>query len=944
MDASTQSASSQHDAASMESLMQYMPQVRTYSGSLDALAERWNLLTLLGQMSNIGMDMSETREGFQSLTSELLHHLGKENLKKTVAEMQAKAQVAVDIVIRNLFERTADIGFLATDDDFRDFIISSKGTAAGTDQRAAEASGSERASENTDDWASVSHAAIRSRFREYVAKYSVYDNIVLLSPEGRVLAQLDDSNQVSASHDPLIREAIETTGEYVEVYRASDLDPRRERSLIYAYRITEDNSPKSPVLGVLCLMFRFEDELAGVFEHLIAADDWEVLVLLDSEGRVIASSDAYHIPVGAVIPHHPEAPYCVARFAGREYLAATCTTQGYQGYNGPGWLGHVMVPLTYAFDKNLEGSTVQIDDVIRETVMRRSKLFSDALRNIPRQADKIQKELDVTVWNGNVRIANTKSGDNSFSKTLLGEISKTGARTKEIFEDSIGNLNQTVISSTLADVQFRASLAVDIMDRNLYERANDCRWWALTSYFRKFLRAGEIDDNRRATLESILTYINNLYTVYTNLFLYDRTGTIVAVSNPDYRQSVGKKLGDSWVMETLTIRDSQRYTVSPFTRSWLYDDRHTYVYSASVTDINNQQEVVGGIGIVFDSEPQFSAMLRDSLPKTERGEVPEGCFAVFVDPERQVIASTSSDLDPGDTLELNPEFFRLKAGAGMSGIVEYQGGYFVVGARASAGYREYKGPSDHYRNEVISLVFMRISSSVAEQGRVPPDRRASDPVQPELPSYPVPSGGEPTTDISTFRVGDVLFGIESTRIVCSINDQKLTPLVRAGRGFAGVFSYGGQTVGVISLRDLLGMPRRPYNPESDAILLVSVEGREGMDEEDSIAGIVIDCIMHSPEIPNRCIARYDSELAGSSVLTKALVCPDAGHEREPMLSILDVEALVHTHIEDLQEALPLLSAEHAMESLDESAMITAPSAADLAADSHPETCEEEQSG
>ncbi|MDQ7068951.1 MAG: hypothetical protein Q9M40_13855 [Sulfurimonas sp.] len=26
-------------------------------------------------------------------------------------------------------------------------------------------------------------------------------------------------------------------------------------------------------------------------------------------------------------------------------------------------------------------------------------------------------------------------------------------------------------------------LAIDIMDRNLYERANDSRWWALTPLF-----------------------------------------------------------------------------------------------------------------------------------------------------------------------------------------------------------------------------------------------------------------------------------------------------------------------------------------------------------------------------------------------------------------------------------------------------------------------------
>jgi chemotaxis signal transduction protein len=836
---------------------------------LDALAERWNLLTLLGQMSNIGMDMSETREGFQTLTKELLHHLGTENLKKTVAEMQAKAQVAVDIVIRNLFERTADVGFLATDDDFRDFI---------------------KGRENEPPSAGMDEA-IKTRFREYVAKYSVYDNIVLLNPQGRVLAQLDDDNPVSQSRDPLIRQAMETSRDYVEVYRAADLDPRRERSLIYAYRITENNSPKSRVLGVLCLMFRFEDEMAGVFEHLIAAGDWEVLMLLDSDGRVIASSDAHHVPVGARMHPQPDIPYCIARFAGREYLATTCATQGYQGYAGPGWLGHVMVPLSYAFEKDPEGSANQIDSQMLDTVMRRSNLFSAALRNIPRQADKIQKELDVTVWNGNVRIANTKSGENSFSKTLLGEISKTGARTKEVFEESIGNLNQTVVSSILADVQFRASLAIDIMDRNLYERANDCRWWALTSYFRKHLRNDHLDDEARATFASILSYINNLYTVYTNLFLYDRLGTVVAVSNADFRQSIGAKLGESWVMETLAIRDSQVYSVSPFARTWLYNDRHTYIYGASVTDFEHPQQIVGGIGIVFDSEPQFAAMLRDALPKGERGEVLDGCFAIFADPERRVIASTHGQIAPGDSLELNAEFFALAPGARVSNIVDYQGAYYVVGARASNGYREYKSATDPYRNDVIALVFMKLGTVADTDLQSSAGRRVSDRTPPAHPEYPQPSGNEPTTDISTFLIGGRLFGVESCKVICSINDQQVTPLVCANPGFIGVFSYAAQTVGVVSINELLGLGDRSYNPDTDGILLVRIKARANREEDTDILGIVIDRIMDSPEIPNRSLARYGSELAGNSVLTKAVVRPDSGNERATMLSILDVEGL-----------------------------------------------------
>ena len=81
----------------------------------------WNALMSSLQLSGTGTDMSATRQAFHALTTGLLNNLGNETLKKTVLEMKSKAQVAVDIMIRNLFERTADIGFLATDDDIRDY-------------------------------------------------------------------------------------------------------------------------------------------------------------------------------------------------------------------------------------------------------------------------------------------------------------------------------------------------------------------------------------------------------------------------------------------------------------------------------------------------------------------------------------------------------------------------------------------------------------------------------------------------------------------------------------------------------------------------------------------------------------------------------------------------------------------------------------------------------
>ena len=112
----------QKRGVAIERLMKHMDGVLEYQNVLNNLGGRWEMLTLLGQMSGTGIDMSKTREGFQTLSSKLLSSLAKETLKKVASEINLKAQVAVDIVIRNLFERTADIGFLATDDDIRLFI------------------------------------------------------------------------------------------------------------------------------------------------------------------------------------------------------------------------------------------------------------------------------------------------------------------------------------------------------------------------------------------------------------------------------------------------------------------------------------------------------------------------------------------------------------------------------------------------------------------------------------------------------------------------------------------------------------------------------------------------------------------------------------------------------------------------------------------------------
>src|SRR5690606_25224505 len=200
------------------------------------------------------------------------------------------------------------------------------------------------------------------------------------------------------SHDPLIAEALATNEAYVEVFRKSDLLPAEDAPLIYAYRVMSADG--SHPVGVLCLCFRFHDECLRIFDGLIDDDDWTVITLLDRDGRVIASSDPYQFPVGAVLERCDGDEARIVRFAGREYLATTRATQGYQGYMGPGWVGHALAPLNHAFEMAVAHELEAVPQELRQSVLTTTTLFSQALRDIPLRATRIQRELNRAVWNG----------------------------------------------------------------------------------------------------------------------------------------------------------------------------------------------------------------------------------------------------------------------------------------------------------------------------------------------------------------------------------------------------------------------------------------------------------------------------------------------------------------------------------------------------------------
>lgn len=662
----------------LKTYMEYLPEVKKYLNELDHQDLWWTTVAMVGKINNENMDpqlldsIVETQKAFQNLRSDMLHALVSRYLNQANSEIILKSQATIDIIIRNLFERTADVGFLATDDDIIDYLKMSEPS-------------------------SEDHLFIETRIQEYVAKYSVYEDILLLRPNGDVAVKLNTNNPVTQSHDPLITEAIQTDAPYVEVYRHSDLFPNHEDSLIYAKRIVASQSDSATVLGVLCLRFSFTQEMAGIFNILEPDENGHQITLIDEHGTLLASNNHISHPIGQkqAVASITETPKTT-----QQGLTYTTRTHGYQGFYGLKWFCRSYASHEVAFNKT------QTDDTLDVDIDPSSPIYMNELEETNL---KVSTLLLIVILNG--KITSLKRNVQSFLP-VLDSFQDISHDIQALFERFIHHIHSVLVETVQSKVKFSAMLAIEIMDRNLYERANDCRWWALNSTFRKHLsqhKDGQlIGESETETLTEILQYINQLYTVYTNIILYDHQGKVVAVSDATQTHLIDTVLPRPQdTAQCLAIDNTQHYTVSDFHATSLYDNHSTYIYHAAVRDWRNDQKTVGGIALVFDSTPEFKAMLEDTLPKYINKTLDESTFSVFTTPEGEVIASTIDSFQIGSIIDLPKSTQSSKNGDTGSFHTKLNGDNYLVGYKMSEGYREYKN-GDGYQNDVLALVFTQV--------------------------------------------------------------------------------------------------------------------------------------------------------------------------------------------------------------------------------------------
>ncbi|MFO0208779.1 MAG: hypothetical protein ACK54L_21980, partial [Betaproteobacteria bacterium] len=111
----------------IEDLITHMRRVQAAERDMRDLSLTWQMIEASAAIScpqdvqSILPTLTQTRERFDGLQRRLVESLASESLAELQDELAAKAQCVIDILVRNLFERTADVGFLATDEVLRGF-------------------------------------------------------------------------------------------------------------------------------------------------------------------------------------------------------------------------------------------------------------------------------------------------------------------------------------------------------------------------------------------------------------------------------------------------------------------------------------------------------------------------------------------------------------------------------------------------------------------------------------------------------------------------------------------------------------------------------------------------------------------------------------------------------------------------------------------------------
>jgi hypothetical protein len=223
--------------------------------------------------------------------------------------------------------------------------------------------------------------------------------------------------------------------------------------------------------------------------------------------------------------------------------------------------------------------------------------------------------------------------------------------------------------------------AIEIMDRNLYERTCDVRWWATDAAVVD--AAAEPNPDRVQYAEQRLGVILGAYTVYLDLWLCAADGRVLAHGRPTkYPRVHGTDVSrESWFQQAMATHSGDEFSVADIATCPALDNAPVATYAAAIREGGRSDgKVIGVLGIHFDWGPQAAAVVRGvRLTQEEAART----RVMLLDGQHRVIASS-------DERGMLSESFRIETQGKPSGdYTDSQGR--LVAFHLTPGYETYRG-------------------------------------------------------------------------------------------------------------------------------------------------------------------------------------------------------------------------------------------------------------
>lgn len=323
---------------------------------------------------------------------------------------------------------------------------------------------------------------------------------------------------------------------------------------------------------------------------------------------------------------------------------------------------HQLVELSRGVLHAASGKVAQIEEITRQTKM----LALNALIEASRAGD---------AGRGFAVVANEVSEVSRQIAGVAGALRQDIAQRVDQLASVSDRMLRELLGQRLADLSLNM---IDIIDRNLYERSCDVRWWATDSAVVDCV-ADPAPERCQYAAERLGVILNS-YTVYLDLWVADRHGRVLANGRPRrYPGAIGAQvLGESWFRQAMATASGAEFAVADVVRNAVLDNATVATYATAIRrDGLEHGEPLGVLGIFFDWAPQAQAVVQGV-----RLDQSSGARCLLVDARKRVIAAS----DGRGVLE---EVFPLQAQNATGHYLDVSGR--IVGYALTPGYETYRG-------------------------------------------------------------------------------------------------------------------------------------------------------------------------------------------------------------------------------------------------------------